>query len=213
MSRKVIVLVGFHPSKKWSPLEEDGPKHPLLYECLDAIEKQTRRDLIDQIHVVQNNISGVKGMIKSRNEMREWCLSLDMDMWIVDSDTIVPSDAIEKLTSVPEDFAVVGGLYKTNRVDYSVFSRLNSDFIEIARGHKSFPLKLIHPVDEDWHEVGAVGAGCCLYRTPFLSQIEFNTEWKGQIYGKADDMCVCLNALEQGLRISAHFGVRCIHKR
>jgi hypothetical protein len=67
--------------------------------------------------------------------------------------------------------------------------------------------------DFDWHQVGAVGAGCCLYRLPFLEKVEFTTTWKGTKFGKADDQIVCLHAYDKGLNVAAHFGVRCEHRR
>lgn len=219
MERKVIVMVGFHPSKKYDPYIKDKP---LLYDCLDAIENQTRRDLIDEIYIVQNNISGVKGMIKSRNRMRKFALDLGMDLLNVDSDTIIPVDAVEKLTSVPDEYSVVGGLYKTNRRDYSVFSRLTGKdgepldfFVHRKIGQKSIPFGYVSvPAnDYDWHEVGGVGAGCCLYRLPFLESVEFTTTWKGVTYSKADDQIVCLHAADKGLKVCAHFGCRCEHRR
>ena len=219
MERKIIVMVGFHPSKKFDPYIE---KRPLLYDCLDAIENQTRRDLIDEIYIVQNDIPGVKGMMKSRNRMRKFALELGMDLLNVDSDTIIPPDAVEKLTAVPEEFSIVGGLYRTNRVDYSVFSRILDKDGKPLDFHfrpkinaKSIPFTYVSVPDNDydWHEVGGVGAGCCLYRIPFLANIEFTTTWKDMTYSKADDQIVCLHASENNLRICSHFGVRCEHRR
>jgi hypothetical protein len=212
-------MVGFHPSKKYDPYIKDKP---LLYDCLDALENQTRRDLIDEIYVVQNNIKGVKGMIKSRNRMRDFASNLGMDLLNVDSDTILPPDAIEKLISVPEEYAVVGGLYKTNRIDYATFSRLTDNegqpldfYVNPKIGQRGIPFTYVTvPNDDyDWHPVGGTGAGCCLYRIPFLNNVEFTTTWKGVTFSKADDQIVCLHAQDKGLKIASHFGVRCEHRR
>jgi len=219
VERKIIVMVGFHPSKKYDPYIKD---RPLLYDCLDAIENQTRRDLIDEIYVIQNNIPGVAGMIKTRNRMRELALGLGMDLLNIDSDTLIPEDTVEKLTSVPDTYSVVGGLYKTNRVDYAVFSRLTDEndnpldfYVNPKIGQKSIPFTYVNVPDNDfdWHPVGGVGAGCCLYRVPFLDNVEFTTTWKGVTFGKADDQIVCLHATEKGLKVASHFGVRCEHRR
>lgn len=212
-------MIGFHPSKKYDPYIED---RPLLYDCLDALENQTRRDLIDEIYVVQNDIPGVEGMIKSRNRMRKFARNLDMDLLNVDSDTIIPPDAVEKLTAVPDEYSIVGGLYKTNRVDYAAFSRLTDTnnnplnfYINPKIGHRGIPFRYITVPDGDydWHPVGGVGAGCCLYRFPFLDNVEFTTTWKGVTFGKADDQIVCLHAHEKGLKVASHFGVRAEHRR
>lgn len=211
-------MVGFHPSKKFDPYI---PNRPLLYDCLDAIEGQTRRDLIDEIYIVQNDVPGVTGMIKSRNRMRKFALELGMDLLNIDSDTLIPPDAIEKLTAVPDEYSIVGGLYKTNRVDYSVFSRIIDNgkpldfYLHPKIGQRGLPFHYINVPDNDydWHKVDAVGAGCCLYRIPFLEQIQFTVTWRDVTFSKSDDQIVCLHAYDKGLKIAGHYGVRCDHRR
>lgn len=119
----------------------------------------------------------------------------DYILW-VDSDMILPKDALERL--IAHNVDVVSGAY--------AFKDINSqDLIAFSIDNKRMPLTSIDGLTE----VGGIGFGCCLTKTDVFDKIEFPYFVFGEDYG--EDIYFCRKVREKGIKIYLDPDVKCGH--
>jgi len=144
---------------------------------------------------------------KARNELVRMALKDNCDyILFIDSDTIIPSGALDTLLAMDVDIA--SGLYFSKGKPYLPVARMKE-------GDK-------HCFLEDFEfnqimEVQGVGMGCCLIKTKIFEGMEFpyfKLEWRekdGIKYQIAEDLYFCDEAVEKGHKIFLNTGVICEH--
>jgi len=144
---------------------------------------------------------------KARNELVRMALKDNCDyILFIDSDTIIPSGALDTLLAMDVDIA--SGLYFSKGKPYLPVARMKE-------GDK-------HCFLEDFEfnqimEVQGVGMGCCLIKTKIFEGMEFpyfKLEWRekdGIKYQIAEDLYFCDEAVEKGHKIFLNTGVVCEH--
>jgi ubiquinone/menaquinone biosynthesis C-methylase UbiE len=144
---------------------------------------------------------------KARNELVRMAIKDNCDyVFFIDSDTIIPSGALEDLLAMDKDIA--SGLYFSKGKPYLPVAR-------IKEGDK-------HGFLEDFEfneimEVQGVGMGCCLIKTSIFKEMEFpyfKLEWRqkdGIHYQIAEDLYFCDEAVKLGHKVFLNTGVVCDH--
>ena len=133
----------------------------------------------------------------SRNVLVKEAKSMGADyiLW-VDSDMILPKDALVRLLSHGKD--IVTGAY--------AFKDINSqDLIAFSADNKRMNYADINGLTE----VGGIGFGCCLTKTEIFDKIDFPYFVFGEDYG--EDIYFCKKAREKGLKIYLDPDVKCGH--
>jgi len=144
---------------------------------------------------------------KARNELVRMALKDNCDyIFFIDSDTIIPSGALDTLLEMDVDIA--SGLYFTKSKPYLPVAR-------IKEGDKHFFLE-----DFEFNqimEVQGVGMGCCLINMKVFDKMEFpyfKLEWRekdGIKYQIAEDLYFCDEAVKLGHKVHLNTGVVCSH--
>ena len=144
---------------------------------------------------------------KARNDLVEMALRDKCDyIMFIDSDTLIPSNAINELLKMDVDIA--SGLYFGKGKPYLPVARIKED-------NRHFYL-------EDFEfgqimEVEGVGMGCCLIKTKVFKDMKFpyfKLEWRtteGIKYQIAEDLYFCEVAKENGFKIHLNTGILCEH--
>ena len=116
-------------------------------------------------------------------------------LW-VDSDMILPEDALTKLLSHKKD--IVSAAY--------AFKDINSqDLIAFSIDNKRMPYSSIDGLTE----VGGIGFGCCLTKTSVFDKIDFPYFVFGEDYG--EDIYFCRKVNKAGIKIYLDPDVKCGH--
>jgi len=138
-------------------------------------------------------------------KMRQTALKMGYDkVWVVESDTIPPRDALAKLDAVGAP--VVGGLYGLRHGAAATnLCKINAQSQETGQG--------VHwdEVKAHWGELMEVGGtcmGCVLIERAVLDGFCFIT---GERF--APDMPFANYCIKHGIRQVAHLGVVCGHKK
>lgn len=114
----------------------------------------------------------------------------------VDSDMILPKDALKRLLAHDKD--IVTGAY--------AFKDINSqDLIAFSVDNKRMPYSEINGLTE----VGGIGFGCCLTKTDIFDKLEYPYFVFGEDYG--EDIYFCRKARAAGLKIYIDPDVKCGH--
>jgi len=150
-------------------------------------------------------VQGVSPVALARNKVVEAFLKSDCDkLWMIDSDTIPPADALEKLLEV--DAAVVTGItpiLKREGTHNNVYARNGTGElvpIEVPTG-KTF-------------KIDACGASCLLIDRSVLKKMDapwFAEMWSQDNTHVSEDIFFCNSMKEQGIEIVAHSQVVCQH--
>jgi 2-polyprenyl-3-methyl-5-hydroxy-6-metoxy-1,4-benzoquinol methylase len=143
----------------------------------------------------------------ARNKLVEMAINDNCDyIMFIDSDTLIPNGAIDKLLDMNVEIA--SGLYFSKGKPYLPVARLKE-------GEKHFFL-------EDFEfdqimEVQGVGMGCCLINTKVFKEMEFpyfKLEWRekdGIKYQIAEDLYFCDEAIKLGYKVYLNTGIVCEH--
>jgi len=144
---------------------------------------------------------------KARNELVRMAKKDNCDyIFFIDSDTIIPSGALDTLLAMDKDIA--SGLYFGKGKPYLPVAR-------IKEGDK-------HGFLEDFEfneimEVQGVGMGCCLINMKVFEGMEFpyfKLEWRekdGIKYQIAEDLYFCDEAVKLGYKVFLNTGIVCDH--
>ena len=152
-------------------------------------------------------------VIKARNEIIDYAIKNNYDyILFVDSDVIVPKDTIERLMDSIKENSIVSGFYiVTNKlglptpaakfyVEDQVFKIHVRDFLPVL-------------IDNEVHDVDAIGMGCCLMSKEIFTKYKFRCE-RGE-YGdvtKAEDICFCDDISKDNIKILFDTSLVCAHK-
>lgn len=182
-----------------------------LYSIIEWYEYISESNFSGQTYVLFNPHASIYEnrtdwqMIDDRNKLRDICLNLNQDMWLVDSDTIPPLDAFEKLNSVDAD--IVSGIVR-NPTQWNVYSRNDT--------RNGIPAQL-YEVDPNSGVIQRpdllVQFGCCLLRKSVIEKVKFTNTYRNVVYSKPHDLIYCLEALDKGFRVACHTDVVCKHIR
>ena len=124
----------------------------------------------------------------------------------IDSDTLIPKDAISELLKMDVDIA--SGLYFGKGKPYLPVARIKEDDRHFFLEDFEF---------NDIMEVEGVGMGCCLIKTKVFEKMEFpyfKLEWRTKEkinYQIAEDLYFCEKAKEQGFKTYLNTGILCEH--
>lgn len=139
---------------------------------------------------------------QQRNTIARYAIVKNYDyVFMVDSDIILPNDALKKLLSHKEN--VISGIYrrKVPNIEYEIFDTFGSRFKEIPKQ------KLM--------EIGACGMGCALIKTEVLTKIgypQFTYSQKESFFDSiSEDHDFCLKSRINGFNIWVDTTVRCNH--
>ncbi|NLB80942.1 MAG: hypothetical protein GX800_04885 [Clostridiaceae bacterium] len=119
----------------------------------------------------------------------------DYILW-VDSDMILPEDALIRLLSHNKD--IVTGAYAFKDIK-------SQDLIAFKIGGGQMEFSSINGLTE----VGAIGFGCCLTKTEIFDKIEFPYFVFGEDFG--EDIYFCKKARAAGFKIYIDPDVKCGH--
>jgi len=141
-------------------------------ECMQSILEQNYTDYDVMVHVMKSRhqhenpqINGVYNMIRNRNYCRQMALASDAQHFLlVDSDVVLPKNAISSLIQHRKDF--IAGWYH----------------VKHYHNKKGWPAAIIqnntlHYFDEPQHSVvmaAMTGLGCALVSRNLLSRVQFN---------------------------------------
>ena len=167
---------------------------------LHELYSQNRYDV--QIYMMASTI-----VDKARNDLVNMAINNNCDyVFFLDSDVLMPPNAIDKLLDMQVDIA--SGLYFTK----------GKPFLPVARvkeGDRHFFLEDFE--FNEIREVQGVGMGCCLIKTDVFKKLEFpyfKLEWRkyeGQDYQIAEDIYFCDEAIKAGYKVHLNTGVVCEH--
>lgn len=149
---------------------------------------------------------------KARNEIAREAIEGEYDaVLMVDSDTILPSDALAHLTDPVADICLaiyprkgtICGQTELFRLGYTNFNEQNNILIST-----------LDQYDGDRFEIMGGGMGCALIRTSVLKAIPFPwfsyiTYPDGSVL--SEDLDFCCKATQAGFKIYADKRVRCGH--
>lgn len=144
---------------------------------------------------------------------RNWCVlhaienQYDYIMW-VDSDNIIPRDAVKKLIGSGKD--IISGVYAKKLIGSKDVILLNKDK---EQGYKFLTTEV---VNTGIIEVDAVGFGCVLVKVDVFRKL-FEITGRGwfktnQELGVGEDIYFCEKAKEIGYKVYADTSVLCGHK-
>ena len=178
-------------------------------EVAEAIFHQTYRGSLDFMITRDNPHRAMVDVLRNiqlaYEKMRQTVLKMGYDkVWIVESDTIPPLDALAKLDAV--NAPVVGGLYALRHGAAATnLCWVNTQMQETGQG--------IHwdEVKAHWGEVIEVGGacmGCLLVERAALEDFSFIT---GERF--APDQPFANHCIKHGVKTMAHLGVVCGHKK
>lgn len=144
---------------------------------------------------------------RARNKISAKAIDKGYDyVFMVDSDVVLPEDALVKLLS------------DNKKIVFGIYPRKYEDTVECIRIHPTIPWD-IFTVEEsrfdDTIEVKACGFGCALIDTSVFSHINYPF-FKYEDFGNGDilseDFYFCERARAAGFPIYANFSVKCKHK-
>lgn len=147
---------------------------PNMLACIDAVNGQNYKDFSLLIHQLApkkyKNEVGTNhfyNITVNRRMIKQMALTTHCDwFWWVDSDTIVPEDALYKLISYAEqnNCKLVGGWYKMRGCDNWVAGNVVDGELEYFK----------MPVKGITENVDLLGLGCCLMHRDLLKENEFD---------------------------------------
>jgi len=144
---------------------------------------------------------------KARNDLVNMALKDNCDyILFIDSDTLVPKEAVNELLKMDVD--VASGLYFSKGKPYLPVARVNEGdmhfFLEDFEFNKIM-------------KIAGVGMGCCLIKAKVFKDMEFpyfKLEWReheGVKYQIAEDLYFCEEAVKKGYGIYLNTGILCKH--
>lgn len=154
---------------------------------------------------------------RARNQCVEYFLANPAftHLMFIDSDTIPPEDAIDKLIAV--DAPIVSGLTPIVHYDKEK-DTLGTFFNTFIREVKEdgTVLTVNPPIDGKVHPVDTCGTSCVLIRRDVIESapnpvFQFIYNEKGTDHKFSEDVNFCLRAKERGFNVLAHTGVMCQH--
>lgn len=150
----------------------------------------------------------MESIVQNRNKIIQHVSEKKYDyLFFVDTDVLLPEDAIEKLLSVNQ--AIASGIYLgaipmqgTVKIAPIIY-----DFGDKEDYVKAVPM---NHVMKDWvFEIAACGFGCCLIKREVLEKVKLRYNKETQA---GEDTCFCFDARKQHkYHIFANTGVKCIH--
>ena len=205
-----------------------GKHRYCLDEFLECLSRQSIKT--DVLFVVNNGESAYATLLRSKNlnavedpkpantriekilngrkYVREYALKNNYDFLLfVDSDVMLPPDAIALLTMVKAD--VVSGAYLSafnlggkTVIAPVIYKDLGNGECQLYTYEGVAPNKVI--------DVGAAGLGCTLISKKALQAIDFRTFNNSQTGG--EDMAFYVDARAKGFMTVANTKVKCIHR-
>jgi len=179
-------------------LQELSEKEQCIYMCINTEKKPMDK------------------LVKSRNAAIDYAAFKEYDwLFFVDSDVIVPEDAVLKLldNDIPSD---KGSLYFINQRLVSGFYPLISDVgLPEPTGMILNSRGVYKPIELDKHdiyEVDLIGMGCCLiHKDLFVHRFRCERD-KNDFLIKSEDMCYCADLKKLGVIILFDTRVIAKHK-
>lgn len=157
---------------------------------------------------------------RARNKIVDYFLShADLThLFFVDSDTVPPTDALEKLLMMETDIAT--GLTPMVYLDKekNVWGTFYNAFIPITDAEGKFIRTENPPLDGKVHEVRKCGGSCLMIRREVFDKLErpyfrFILDDTGIEHTKSEDIYFCDTAREKGFKVMAHTGIICNHHK
>jgi len=150
----------------------------------------------------------IKKITLGRNKAREFFLAHDYDyLLFVDTDVLLPKDALSKLLSDSKD--VVGGVYLTRQLLMGKLFILPvvADFSSDPKCCR--PMMLPEAMNDDVKEVAWIGFGCMLISRKVLEKVSMRYYEKSM---SGEDVAFCVDSRAAGFRVFADFSVKCTHE-
>lgn len=168
-------------------------------ECFESIYNMTKKGKIDLF--IPNSYSiDVSRLVISKYAQEN---KYDYVMW-VDSDCIVPKNALVKLLEADKD--IIAGVYR--------HKILGSQTVVAKRFTNSKKETYMDLLRSDMKngviEVDAFGFGCCLMKVSVLEKIEF--PWFVYTTDMGEDVYFCRKAQNAGYKLYLHTDILCGHK-
>jgi len=141
-----------------------------------AIEGLARSGFDGDLIIVKSPIVHAKidiqDLCRVHNNMREYCLTHNSHMFVVDSDVILPPSCWDKFLDGLNNADVVCGLFRpVPGGEYGIYEYDESgDFVQLPLRYTSAPLG-------DYKYIDACNFGCVLFSKEILDQFEFTNVW------------------------------------
>lgn len=156
-------------------------------------------------------VSGVSPVAKARNGIvKEFLASKCTHLLMVDADTIIPKDAVEKLLAL--DSPIASGITPTiqgDEVVMNIYREKDGKLLAYAQDD-ALP-------DADRMTVAAVGASCLMVKREVFEKMEkppyFFDLWTQANQYISEDIMFCNLAKDLGYSIIVHPKVICKHER
>lgn len=154
--------------------------------------------------------SRILNIISGRNLIRDYFLKSDYDyLFFVDSDILLPENAIENLLKCGADIST--GVYLCNQQIGNERKILPAIYLPC----KDDKTKTIIPpvkwlISEKIADIAVCGLGCCLIRRKVLEKIKFRKFTDSDDSG--EDVAFCVDARNKGFSIRVNTAVKCVHK-
>jgi len=198
MLRVLIVTVTY-------PVNGTLEVEPECFEAIRALDPGPYH--VDWLLTNENPFHGQfwpQNVALNLNKAREIVLSMGYEyLMIVESDVIIPKDALIRLMDVTGPDIVTCGLYRcrpsTHKTTAYMIGKINEDNPLMQRN-------ILLGKDFEYGEVIEVthtGFGCVLIPRNVLERIEFD---------EGIDVTFCWNCRKLGILLLCHTGVRCGHK-
>lgn len=172
------------------------------------------KTIIDQLafinsghHAVTCNVVHNTLVHCARNEIAEKAAENGFDyVFFVDSDCVIPPNALERLVAHDKD--IVAGMYFRKTHPYA-------PVVYKENAHGSYDVILDYPKDQ-LIEVDGIGMGVCLIKTSVFKKIEHPfdalaaTDDHPAING--EDLAFCKRAKSAGVKIHVDTGIQALHQ-
>ena len=179
-------------------------KNSIDAECAVAVSNICRCG--HEIEFAYSEGRGVYGVAQARNRLAEQAVDGGYDLlFMVDSDVVVPCNALEFLLDPPEKVVLGCYPFKDGTGDFPLYK------FEIVDGSAKTRAGEIQP---GRFEVKWGGLGCALVDVDVFRRIErpwFHWDERPSGRHTGEDKWFCLRARESGVRIVADGRVRCGH--
>lgn len=151
----------------------------------------------------------VQNILLNRNKIIEHAIQKKYDyLFFVDTDVLIPEDALEKLLllNVPIATGVYLGGLKTNNGGV-VIAPVLYDFSDDEEYIKMVPMNTV--LDDAVFEVAACGFGCCLIKREVFEKVSLRLSEKS---GSGEDVLFCHDARKNfGFQTFVDTSIRCTH--
>ena len=183
--------------------------------CMDQVSALFMHSMatLNKVGECQFGINIGSLIYTARNDFAKQAISADADaLLFFDSDMIIPSDTLEKMTKhFEEGREIVTGLYFKRRPPFSpvLFKSLG---YRKETDETYFEDLLELPENKEPFEIEGAGMGCCMISKTVLLDVALNYQtWFDPIHNMGEDLAFCIRARELGHKIWCDPSISCGH--